>query len=233
MIGINAATQTKPQSKPYNVESARRIRMAITLCGLKLPNFGRKYKLALSNLYALEKGERLLSENLAERIAFAVRQEGYYCSREWLLYGKGIPPCKEEDLRAGEVIKLPTELNELTTLLTPELKIMQEIGLFHKLHPSSVIVGVFDDGMEPYYSQGDYVGGNVKRGPDIESLLGKRCIVELADNNKIIRQLKRGNKKDYYHLACLNPSTQVAEPILFNQSILSAAAIIWHRRLEA
>lgn len=219
----------KLEKKPILEGVGKRLRLAVTLCGLKLSIFGKKYNLALSNLYAIEKGERDLTKNLATRIAYAIKQEGYYCSIEWLLSGKGVPPCQLEEISQSKIVNLPTELSKLTCSLSPEIKLMQEIGFFQKLYASSLVTGIFDDSMEPFYFEGDYVGGIVNY-VSFELLIEKHCIIELSNHIKVVRQLKRGNQPGTYNLFCVNPSTKNSEPVLFNQKPLSVTPIVWHRK---
>jgi transcriptional regulator with XRE-family HTH domain len=116
-----------------NQEYGRRLRLAITLCGMKLPAFGKKYAIAISHLYSIERGVRTLNPKTAERIAQAVRQEGYFCTTEWLLTGLGPQPCKSFDL-GHEDNGDDDEHKNILYLLTPEIKIMKEADFFQRLN---------------------------------------------------------------------------------------------------
>ncbi len=215
----------------------RRIRIAITQCGLKLPLFGRKYKIALSHLYALEKEERPLSQSIVERIASGVRQEGYFCTAEWIITGEGLAPCKESELKKtilGSIKDLTyvTSLlpSELESFISPELKILQEQALFHELHTNSVVVGIFDDAMEPFYCSGDYVGGIMRE--ELSLALNKDCIIQLVNGDQLIRRLTNGSISGCYNLSATNPFTKISNPVIFDQQVENAAPIIWHRRKD-
>lgn len=206
-----------------NKECGKRIRIAITLCGMKLPAFGKKYKISFSHLYAIEKGERALNHKIAERIASGVNQEGYACTLEWLLKGEGRSPFKEE-VKIDE----KDESNAILSELSPELKIIKETSFFQKLHENSVVSCVLDNGMEPFYALGDYVGGIFLK--DLKDAVGKDCIIITQNGEQVVRKLLKGNKTGAYTLACLNPFTKISPPVLFNHLVETAAPIIWHRR---
>lgn len=214
------------------MECGKRIRIAITQSGFKIPTFGRKHGLALSNLYTLEQGKRPLSKKLAERIASSIQKEGYYCSADWLLTGQGVAPCKQEDLENKIITRLSNDLTEVAHLLSPEFNIMKEITLFKELNPNSTVLGVFDDGMQPFYAQNDYVGGLQFAGSEIIKGVNQNCIIELFNGEKLIRKLIKSNQENSYNLVCTNPNTQISKPILYNQFIAKVAPIVWHRRVN-
>lgn len=206
-----------------NKNCGKRVRIAITLCGMKLPAFGKKYKVSFSHLYAIEKGERSLTQKMAGKIADGVRQEGYSCTVKWLLKGEGIPPLKEE-IKTGEF----DESGTLLSVLSPELKIMKEASFFQQLYNNSIVCCVLDDGMEPFYSIGDYVGGLFST--NLKDSVGKDCIIITQEGEQLVRRLFKGSKTGLYNLACMNPFTKKSSPVLFDHTIKTAAPIIWHRR---
>lgn len=204
-------------------ECGKRVRIAITLCGMKLPAFGKKYKISFSHLYAIEKGERSLNKKTAERIASGVRQEGYSCTLKWLLTGEDSPP-----LKGGLKIAESEESNTLLSVLSPELKIMKETSFFQQLYNNSIVSCVLDNGMEPFYAMGDYVGGLFAE--NFKDAVGKDCIIITEEGDQLVRRLLKGSKRGYYTLFCVNPFTKESPPILFDHTIKTVAPIIWHRR---
>ena len=206
-----------------NKDCGKLVRIAITLCGLKLPAFGKKYRISFSHLYAIEKGERPLNQKTAERISSGVRQEGYSCTIKWLLKGEGLPPLKEE-IKANEL----DESDSILSALSPELKVMKEASFFQQLYSNSIVSCVLDDGMEPFYSIGDYVGGSFSE--NIKDVIGKDCIIITQEGEQLVRRLLKGSKTGYYTLVCMNPLTKESPPILFDHTIKTVAPIVWHRR---
>ncbi|MBY0282215.1 MAG: hypothetical protein K2W94_08710 [Alphaproteobacteria bacterium] len=223
--------QILPSANPSN-EYGKRIRIAITLCGMKFPAFCQKHKISLSYLYAIEKGKHSLSQGIAKRIVLAMQQEGYFCSTNWLLAGEGISPCTFEELKKREDSEHNLDLKAVTSLLTPELKVIREIAFFRDLHSDCIVVGVFDDSMEPFYSLGDYVAGIFKKKEEVETCMGVNCIIQLTSGEQIIKRLLKGNKEEFFTLSSTNPHTKVENPILYNQKIEKIAPIIWHRRKD-
>lgn len=204
-------------------DCGKRVRIAITMCGMKFPAFGKKYKISFSHLYAIEKGERLLNKKTAERIANGVRQEGYACTARWLLTGNDNPPIKDK-IKTNEM----GEDEALLSTLSPEIKVMKEAAFFRKLYVDSIVSCMLDDGMEPFYSIGDYIGGCFAK--NIKDTIGKDCIITTQDGEELIRRLLKGSKPGVYTLMCLNPFTKVNPPILFDRTIKAVAPVIWHRR---
>lgn len=204
-------------------DCGKRVRIAITLCGMKLPAFGKKYRISFSHLYAIEKGERPLNQKTAERIASGVRQEGYSCTLKWLLHEEGPPPLKEE-IKTNEL----EESDAILSALSPEIKIMKEASFFQQLYSNSIVSCVLDNGMEPFYAIGDYVGGSFAE--NLKDAIGKDCIIITQEDEQLIRKLLKGSKTGYYTLACTNPFTKIFSPILFDHAIKIVAPIVWHRR---
>jgi hypothetical protein len=84
--------------------------------------------------------------------------------------------------------------------------------------------------MEPYYSIGDYVGGIVNSEKNIAKYDKLNCIVQLENGDQLIRRIIKDKKEDLFTLFCINPTTTVSTPIIFDQKIIRVAPIIWHRK---
>lgn len=206
-----------------NNDCGRRIRVAITSCGMKFPEFAKKYKISFSHLYAIEKGLRILNQKTAERISSGVRQEGYICSASWLLGGEGDSPLAHEQIKHNL-----NESDALLSTLSLELKIMKETTFFQSLYSNSFVSCILDDGMEPFYARGDYVGGILTS--IIKEGIGKDCIIITGEGEQVVRRLLKGTKKGLFTISCINPKTKESPPILYDISIESIVPIIWHRR---
>lgn len=211
-----------PQS---NLDTGHRLRLAITLSGLKVPFFAKKYKISVSSLYSIENGIVPLTHKMADRISLSLLQEGCLCSSEWLLTGKGTQPSLS---KKGELYLVnETEAESVENLLCEDFKIFKEITFFKNLYPESEILGVFDDAMEPFYSPGDFVGGFPQE--DVKQALNKNCIIHLSAGDQLVRRLAKGSIEGSYNLQSVNPLTKTKDPILFNQTIKKAVPIVWHR----
>lgn len=166
-----------------------------------------------------------LTKKGADRIIQAFHNEGISCSVEWLLYGIGISPA----LRAAEryFIKEP----KATYAIIPEDKaIIRELQTFRALNPGMLDTLIQDTGMLPHYKPGDYVAGRRRFGEEIKSLIGSNCIVELNTNEILLRRIQRQIDSELYTLNCINPDCNLPLPTLYEQKLLSAAPVIWHRR---
>lgn len=206
----------------------QRLRLAVTLCGMKLPIFARRYKVSVSSLYSIEKGILPLTLKMATRISHALLQEGCLCSSEWLLYGSGAPPHLSQE--RGLYLLQPNDVQIIEEFLTPELKVLKEIDLFKSLHPNSIVVAVFDDTMQPFYSPGDYVGGYPVE--ESQHLINKDCIVFSEQGDQFIRRINTCNPKGSYNMQALNPYTKGKNLVLFDQTVEKVIPIIWHRKKD-
>lgn len=159
----------------------------------------------------------------AETVIKKVAQEGVLCSLEWLLYEKGIVP------QVTYLISEDINKSENDTSLSDEQKITQELLLFKKHHTDILHCHIMDDGMHPYFEQGDVVAGQRLTGDAIMTLEAKNCILQLEDNTLLVRNV-RGISQGKPILVCLNPNTQVDQPIIYHPNIAYAAAVIWHRK---
>ena len=82
-----------------------------------------------------------------------------------------------------------------------------------------------DNLMEPYHSQGDFVGGPLMKGDEIRSLVGKICLVALDKESFVVRRLRtEGNR---FLLVPEDP----AESVTALKKVTAAAEIIWQRKV--
>ena len=154
-----------------------------------------------------------LTQQGAEKFVKRVKELGVYCTEEWLLFGVG---------------KTATYLTkDLDIQDSDERHIAKELLLFKEIH-NSIDVIIHDDAMIPVLYPGNYVGGIITK--NIDSIIGKECIV-IDDNDEMhIRLLKPGGEPGRYSLYCLNEHTCVENKEIHNVSIKIAAKIIWIRR---
>lgn len=213
-----------PKSSP----SARgqRLKTVRMMAGLTRKKFEHLYKISASTVQSWESAKAGgLTERGAHRIIPILRQQGIFCTADWLLYGVGNPP-------------QPTYLDnkstaadaETLTILPEEKAIVQELLTFRELNPGAMDLIVNDDGMLPYYNEGDYVAGCRRSGGEIARLVNRDCIVETHKHELLLRRLKGGPHPEMFTLICTNPETSLPTPTLYNVEIISAAPVIWHRR---
>lgn len=168
----------------------------------------------------------------ANKVVGYLEKKGVYSTIEWLMTGCGLPPTVTTDFQSN--INITENIN--LSLRLPncdqkeESKISEEISLFYKHYANATGLLVNDDGMSPKYDEGDYVAGIRKFGSDIDDLVGLDCIVQTLEENFFVRTLSQGRVGSCYTLLCINPKTNVDQPVIYDVSLISAASIIWHRR---
>ena len=155
-----------------------------------------------------------LSKDRAKDLAQHLKKFDIYTTVSWLMHGIGIPPTaltKDFDISEEE-----------------EEHIAKELLLFREV-TGAVDAIVEDDAMTPIFYPGDYVGGIIVKNP--LSALDKQCIVTDAGGHVHIRTLRKGDKENFYHLACSNQNTNLTKEIR-NISLKTIAPIVWVRRRE-
>jgi len=199
----------------------------------KMTHHSRK---AFSEKYAISQGTLQnwetarfggLTEKGAHTMITALGKEGLFCSFEWLMYGVGNSP-----VLTAHSSKKPTPPTQ-TEIKYEEERVKAQLALFCNLNPTTLNRQITDKTMEPYFYVGQLVAGRKRTGKDIEKLLNKPCIIELADNHVVLRYLRKGAKPNSYHMVCLNKDAPIAEPFVYNAQILSAAPITWVRTIDA
>lgn len=213
-----------PKSAPG--ARGRRLKTVRMMAGLTRKKLELTYKISASTIQSWEAAKAGgLTERGAHRVIPILRQEGIYCTTDWLLYGVGNPP---------QPTHLDVKQSDTTTeaaIMVPEDKaIIQELITFRELNAGVIDMMVSDDGMAPYYNPGDYVAGRRRSKDEIAKIINQDCIVETANNEVLLRRVKNGSRPGVYTLICMNPDSSVPTPTLYDLELISAAPVIWHRR---
>ena len=199
------------------------------LLKLSRADIQKKYGLSPDTLAAWESGKINVSEKGIDRCIKVYNAENLIVSREWLLTGEGLSPNFSFDLNRY-FATLPTDESSKQEV-DDTLLVAKEIDFFRSLSSNSITALVPGEDMLPVYSRGDHVGGRFRFGKDINSCIGKDCIVKTRDDAVYIRRVAKNPSSNQYNLVCLNPTWDGnPEPVLFNIEIKCAAPIIWHRR---
>lgn len=90
-------------------------------------------------------------------------------------------------------------------------------------NPAAVVVR--GDSMAPVYREGDYLVFEQDGGPSPD-LIGKDCIVRLADGRMFVKRLLKGSRKGRYTLASYNSATE----LIMDKAVQRASQIIWVKR---
>lgn len=165
-----------------------------------------------------------LTENGARQLAKAYQAEGLDCREEWLFYGIGPSPFETSYTVGIHQKQIPEQKMDYNTLVTKGLE------LLYQYHHNTVDAIVADDGMQPGLWAGDHVAGIRYFSEDFESILNTPCIIHTQLGELLVRILIRGSKPERYTLKCTNHNTTVAQPVLTDVRIFSAAPILWMSR---
>jgi transcriptional regulator with XRE-family HTH domain len=213
---------------------AKRLKSARALADLSRKQIEKLYNISENTLRLWEnpcQTSNGLSEKGAARAIEMLRKAGVSCSIEWLLYGSGNGPKTYNQIQNDVVAPIKNIIH------IPEVKwddeiIFEEIETFRHLNPDPIAIIIPDDGMEPLFQEGNYVGGNKRYGSEIEKLVGSICIIETIDCMQLCRRLDK-DKSGKYILSCLNPLAHVEQPVLYGVKLHSASQVIWIRKKES
>lgn len=218
---------TQTLSNPKEV--GLRFKSVRSLVPLNRKDFCDKHGLNRFTVQSWEIGRNFSrSKNIAV-FCDALAKEGIFCTTEWLLNGVGDAPAK---LNTRKTMSVPvaTRAREVKRQQASEeeVRIQAEIEFFKNNQPESVetvVAQVADNLMEPYHSQGDFVGGPLVKGDEIRSLVGKICLIALDSETFVVRRLRtEGNR---FLLVPEDPSGTITAL----KKVTGAAEIIWQRKV--
>lgn len=228
MQSIKTPTK-KTTSRSIMLEKAKRAKSARQFAGLTREEMNLRHHIPPSTLRGWETPGLSRSQGLtqkgAERLSTALQKEGVICSIEWLMEGIGLGPqflsTTTESAKKSKVKSSPW---------SQHLAIQNEIRCFEENNPEPIITIITDNGLSPFYQQGEYVGGTKKYLKDIALLVDTYCIVETAEQGVFVRKLCHGKKANTFSLVSLNGQDTVEDEALSNVKLNWAATIVWHRK---
>jgi transcriptional regulator with XRE-family HTH domain len=228
-MSVNAEKSEINDPQSTSIARGKRLKTLRKMSDLSRERMEEKYSVSANTIQSWEAAKAGgLTRKGAERIITAFHHEGISCTIEWLLYGVGAPPM----LRTAER-HIIHETAGLYTALPEDKAIIEELQTFRTLNKTAVDIIIADNGMSPHFKPGDYVAGKRRTGNDIERYVGQNCIVEISTNEILLRRIQHRNHQGLYTLGCINPDTSVRLPTLYEQKLISAAPVIWHRRPDA
>lgn len=214
------------------IAKGKRLRSLRQMADLSRKDLMNRHQISASTMQSWEEGKSTgLSPKGAQRIVLALQAEGVQCTTEWLLTGMGETPYLTDKLYTKEKEKnlfIPRKIPE-----TDEEILLKERHFFRRNNHNVIDMIIADDGMLPFYAQGDLVAGKMYFGADIDKLIARDCIIETKSGEMLCRRLRKGTEEDCYHLQCLNIDTTVSNPFMYDVPVLSVAPIIWHRQLNS
>lgn len=210
-----------PELAKARAERIKGLRKALRLSGAKLCEKYSKYGLTESALSGWENIRwHGLTENGANILSKAFQDEGLNVTVEWLLFGVGDSPISDS-----------FQFHPKNIELSEQGLIADELQLFHQHHANSIDMIVADDGLAPWIAPGDCVAGIRYFGNDMEKAIGHPSIVQTESGTLLVRMVSAGKELEFYTLTCTNPKTTAEQPSLKDIKLLSAAPVLWVRKL--
>ena len=209
-------------SQKYRAIRIQSIRKAL---GLSRQQFHKLFGIPIGTLQHWENVNDTcgLSQKGARKLSEALRTWHIRINPEWLLHGLGAKPI------------LPAKFQTLpsTSAASRDLNstIEKELTYFYKLHNDAIDIAMPDDSMSPNLLENDHLAGIKHLGADMCLTIGKDCIVVTQDNDMLVRLVCAGDVPGLYTLKARNFQTQAQKPILYDIKLLSAAPIMWIRRI--
>jgi len=154
---------------------------------------------------------------------------GVYCTYDWLMFNIGVHPAINFNYNSENQ---NSALNHLSTVNQEHKNILEEILYFRNKYKNTCELMINDDGMLPFYNEGDYVAGIKRYKEQITSLIGCDCIIQTKAGDILLRRLKGKTDDNKYTLICLNLNSQVSDPMIKDVELVYAAPVIWHRKRE-
>ncbi len=203
-----------------------RIKSARMLAGHTRKSFAQAFGIPAATIRAWEEppvNRNGVTLNGAKRITKALNTSGIYCTADWLLHGKGPGPTLMND---AHHLEAPEEVQ-----WGEEESVFKDINSFKQNNPKPLVTVITDEAMLPFYMYGDYVAGTRREGPEMRTLVGLNCIVEVGDRT-LVRRVSMVDDQDRYTLTAVNMDPSIPDSIMTNVSLHAAAQVVWHRGRE-
>ena len=188
-----------------HVSPGTRIKMLRILLNLSRDDFCKRHNLNFNTVTSIELDRLKLSSKQLKKILHAFHQEGISVEESWIRDAKGTPPSHSF---CGYPSSQENILREWTR------------SFLQSRH--TIIATVSGKSMEPFYEDGDLVGGVWNTNP--HSLIGKRCIVQIKAILHVGILLR--NREDF--ILVPHNTTQSFQIIPLLQSSCRIAEILWH-----
>jgi len=212
------------------ISCGRRIKSARLLAGFSRRQFEDFSGISSSTIQSWEIGRNPLSEKMAKILMEYFGKAGLICSVEWLLHAVGSPPKTVEEL--NYLSQKQDDSNNSIEIInwSDEFSIQKDVENFYRSNKDAIVILINDDGMEPYYSRGDYVGGKKINLEYLDKLYGVNCIIQTDNEDIFVRQIRPAEQKQQVNIFCINPNTTVSDPVKMNVPPKFLAPVIWHRK---
>ena len=216
------------QLSSISLERGKRLKSILTLAGLSALEFAKKHKLSIHTLHAWRAGTRTLSLKGAQKLSQVLKNEGWFCTPEWLLYGKGLTPIPIE--KFSQHVTVAEEEYFPASWVSEDFRITKEVAFFTQVNPEGIALTIDDESMHPLYTKGDLIAGVPIKREEYGNAVGYPCIIDVRNLGRVCRMLHRTASDGIFQLSVVNLMAEVYSPIIHNPQIQSLAPIIWCRR---
>ena len=217
------------------ISRGKRVRLVRAMTGLTIAEFASRINLSRGAVLGWENAKvGGLTEKGAEKIVNLAEEFDIACGSIWLMHGIGEPPTFLSNPEPGMIKEdnPPIYSTKPAKSTFPEA-IKDEANFFQKKHSDSIAIQIKDDCMLPFFAEGDIVAGIKHYAADIETFIGKRCIVETYDKQILVRKITAKSGKNKFNLAGTNIDSSVKNCFLNDVLLKSATPIIWIRHIQA
>ncbi|MGD9152295.1 MAG: S24/S26 family peptidase [Gammaproteobacteria bacterium] len=229
-VAQRIAQDKQASAKENRKARAGRLRRIRSLANMERPEFVKRYGVNWNTYKDWEIAKRnSIPKKRAYELAEKLKVDGIIVDAEWLLFGIGNEPYR---VAADRIKMLEQNTESFDTALNEEKQIEEELAVFMSGNHNTISFEVSDETMLPFYAKGDIVAGIKYAEEDFEKLIGKICIVQIANNQLFLRKLQNGKKKRQYTLLIINPNFS-DENNIYNTEIISAAPVLWSRRRQS
>ena len=154
-----AVKATKDDETSEMLEKAKRVVTVRKLARLTREDMNTRHKIHPSTLRGWESPGSMRNQGLtlkgAEQIVKALQKEGVACSVQWLMEGSGAGP----HFITNPLDKSSSAGKKKNALWGEHIVINNEIKFFEENNSDSIVLMISDDGLDPFFKTGEYVGG--------------------------------------------------------------------------
>lgn len=216
-------------SSEEQIARAKRALSLRQMTHLSRQKFEKRFGVSTSTLQHWEDPKKNgLTLKGAKRLIQMLQQTGVYCSVEWLMHGVGPGP---QTLPSHSQAQRSERTHKVSETSEAEC-IANELALFSQQYPEVIHTVLTDDSMEPRFIEGEHVAGVRRYKQGINELIGQDCIVVTKEGDLLVRRIRAQDAPGFYNISCLNMNSAISKPILYHVELVSAAPIIWSRRMH-
>lgn len=187
------------------VSPGTRIKMLRILLNLSRDDFCKRHNLNFNTVTSIELNRLKLSSKQLSKILHAFHQEGISVEESWIRDAQGTPPS-----------------HSFCGYPSSQENILKEWMRSFLQSRHTIIATVSGKSMEPFYEEGDLVGGIWNTSP--HSLIGKKCIVQVQSSLHVGILLR--NREDF--MLVPQNTTQSFQILPLSPTSCRVAEILWH-----